>query len=695
VAKMDDDTLRTLVKARRDSSSNKLDSEYSKNRREALAFYRGDKDPAYGPDEPGMSSVISRDTMEAVESMLPGLLKPFVSGDEVVRFEPTGPEDEETSKQASEYINYLFTRRNDGFSIITTSMKDGMLFRLGVGKVVREEIEDYKTENYQGLSDIELQAIQSDKSVEVIGEPEQEIDPETGQPSYSIQCQRQQTKAKVAVYCVAPDEFLFERHLASLEYATFLGQETRCSVSDLIAMGLDPVKCKKLTADSDMTYNTERTQRFAGENPTPLSADTDIARLVRVTECYIKCDYEGNGKLVWRRIFLGGGDDAILSNDPVDCHPYVAWTPIPIPHKLVGLSIHDLTRDIQLIKTALAREVQNNLYLSNRPMREVVDGQVNIDDVLTPRVGGLVRVKTPGMMREVATPFTAASSMGIVEYYDQVREQRTGSTRYNQGLDADSLNKTATGINSIMAAAGMRIEMIARQYAEQFLKPLFLKMLELVCKHPDQKEVIRLRNQWVEMDPREWNTEYDMTVTVGLGSGSREKMVMEIQQLLQIDAQILQLQGGPSGPLLDYEKIYGKLKRLVEAMGLKGVDNFYNDPATAEQPEQAPAAPDPEAVKAQAQQIQAQMDAQLKQYEIDADRQTKIEAAQITAQGKIEAERVKGEYELRRHMLSLPAEMAAALDGPGADDTMAHEGAEMPAYEAAEPMIEPGEPYGQ
>jgi len=661
---MGDDALRTLIMARRDASSNRLDSEYSKNRREALAFYRGDTHTSYGPDEPGMSKVISRDTMEAVESMLPGLMRPFVSGDEVVRFDPQGPEDEDSSKQASEYINYLFTRRNDGYSIIHTSMKDGLLFRLGVGKVVREESESYKAETYRCLSEIEFQALEQDENFEVLSAT---MEPD----GISAQGQRKFKKGKIAVYCVAPDEFLFERHLARLEDANFLGQESRRSVSDLIAMGLDKKKCEGLTSDNDTAYNTERTERFWGENSTPLTTDNDLARMVRVSECYIRCDYEGNGKLVWRRVFLGGGNDEVLSNDPVDDHPYVAWTPIPIPHKLVGLSIHDLTRDIQLIKTALAREIQNNLYLSNRPQREVVEGQVNLDDVLNPRVGGVIRVKAAGMMREAVTPFTAGASMGIVEYYDTVREQRTGNTRYNQGLDADSLNKTATGISSIMAAAGQRMEMFARQYAEQFLKPLFLKMLELVCKYPDQKEVIRLRNEWVEMDPREWSTEYDMSVTVGLGSGSREKMVAEIQQLLQIDAQILQLQGGAVGPLVDYEKIYGKLKALTEAMGLKGIEKFYNDPDGYQQPPQT----NPEADK-------AQMDGQIK-----------LQIAQIDADAKIAVAKINGEVELLKASMTPPPNIMPEMDGPGPDMTPMHEQAEMPQFEQQEPMME-GEPVG-
>lgn len=680
--KMDSQALRTLILARRDASSNRLDSEYSKNRREALAFYRGDSHPAYGQEEPGMSKVISRDTMEAVESMLPGLLKPFVSGDEVVKFEPTGPEDEEPCKQASEYINYLFTRRNDGYGIINTSLKDGLLFRLGVGKVVREEVENYKTENYAGLSELEVQALGMDDNVEILSiEPAETAD----LPMFDVQVQRKATKGKITVYCVPPDEFLFERHLASLDQATFLGQESRRSVADLIATGLDAKKCKQLTADTDTAYNTERTQRFLGENPIPLTTDNDLARMVRVSECYVKCDYEGNGKLVWRKVFLAGGTDDVLLDEPVDCHPYVCWTPIPIPHKLVGLSIHDLTRDIQLSKTALSREVMNNLYLTNRPMREVVDGQVNIDDILNPRVGGVVRVKQQGAMREVETPFTAASSMSIIEYFDTLREQRTGSTRYNQGMDANSLNKTATGISNIMAAASQRMEMFARQYAEQFLKPLFLKMLELTCKHPDQKEVIRLRNQWVEMDPREWSTEYDMTVTVGLGTGSREQMVGELTNLLQIDQQIIQLQGGVNGPLVDWGKVYGKLKRLIEANGLKGIENYYNDPEEAEpqQPQQA----DP-AMEAKA---KAEADANAKVNQAVIGAQADVKIAWINARKDLLVEGVRIGI-MNQQQAEQELAMMEMADEP--DETPMHEQAETPEFEQAEPMME-GPEYGQ
>ena len=270
----------------------------------------------------------------------------------------------------------------------------------------------------------------------------------------------------------------------------------------------------------------------------------------------------------------------------------------------------------------------------------------------------------------MATPFMAGNSLSLIEYADTVRGQRTGSTRYNQGLDADSLNKTATGISNIMAAAGQRLEMVARQYAEQFLKPLFSKMLQMVCKNPDQKEVIRLRNNWVEIDPRQWKTEYDMSVTVGLGTGSREKMMADISTLLQIDEKIIGLQGCPVGPLVTFQHLYEKMKRLVEATGLKGVDNYYGDPS---QPQDGPQ-----------QMEQPQEDPNAK---IASDYQAKIEAARMNALADIEIAKINAEKDLIIAGMASPAN----LDGPGPDNTPMHEMAEAPEYEAMEPMMEPGE----
>jgi hypothetical protein len=318
--------------------------------------------------------------------------------------------------------------------------------------------------------------------------------------------------------------------------------------------------------------------------------------MVWVDECYIKCDCEGKGVLEWYKVLLGGSQSTVLSNEKVEDHPYSAWTPIPVTHKLVGMSIHDVTRDIQMNKTAIQRESNNALYLANRPMRQVLDGQVNMDDLLNPQVGGVVRVKQMDAISPLPSggevAFSASAQM--IEYWDSVREARTGVTRYNQGMDSQSLNKTATGMNIIASASQQRQELVARQYAE-FLKDVFRKLLGLVSQHGDQKEVIRLRGKWVEVDPSDWKSNYDMTVSVGLGTNNKDQLVGQLQMLLNLDAQIVQLQGGAEGPIVTMSNVYEKLKKLQEAVGLKG-DKYYTDPTEAQQgpqPQDGPPQPDP------------------------------------------------------------------------------------------------------
>jgi hypothetical protein len=590
--------FRNMVVRRRDACVKFKDNKPSQDRKEALQFYRGDNLSLYGDSADGLSTVVSRDTMEAVESMMPALVRPFVAGEEVVSFEPVGPEDEDGAKQATDYVNFKFTTDNNSFRVVHDSMKDGLLYRLGVAKTVMEEEEDGPPETYEGVDEIQLQGLLT-SGREAAGDIIQ--DEATG--LYSLTLAPKKVK-RYRVHIIAPDEFLYEERLASLDQATFLGHTKQIELGDLIDMGVDEKKAIALKSGRPEN-DEERDERFDNEDEPDDFKDTDFARPVWVDECYVKCDY-GNGP-EWRKVLLGGSQQNVLLNEPADGHPYSVWTPIPVPHKLVGMSVHDLTRDVQMNKTALQRELNNAMYLANRPMREVVDGQVNIDDLLNPTVGGVVRVKSQGSISALPSGGEVAFSAGLsmVEYLDGVREARTGVTRYNQGMDANSLNKTATGMNIIASASQQRQELVARQYAE-FLKDIFRRLLQLVSQHGEKGEVIRLRGKWVEVDPSDWKTNYDMTVSVGLGTNNKDQLVAHIMSLLQLDQSIVQLQGGVDGPILTADNIYEKLKRLAEAMGLKGIDKYYTDPAQAAQQPQQEAPPQPDPTKIATEQMKGQ-----------------------------------------------------------------------------------------
>lgn len=677
---MDDTELQSLIRAKRSAAVNYMDTEFRRARIEAMKFYRGD---ALGDEEEGMSTVVSRDTMEAIEGTMPSLMRPFVSGDEIVRFEPRGPEDEEACKQASEYLNYIFFQRNDGFKIVYDTMKDGLMLRLGVAKVVWDDYADVGVESYKALTPQEFEMLMADTAVEVLGQP--------GIDEDGIFCRvKRKGNGKACVYAIPPDEFLFERQLAKLEDATYLAHRRRMMVADLIGMGFDKERVVNLPVGDTPDFDQERLVRFQQEQIIQQEQSNDpMSRVVWVTETFIKVDFDGDGWPEWRRVMSAGAGDEILLNEEVDDHPFAVWTPIPWPHKLVGLSLHDMTRDVQLMKTALQRELMNNLYLTNRPMREVVEGQVNIDDLLSPRVGGIVRVKQPGAMREVVTPNASAAAFQAIEYIDTVREQRTGVTRYNQGMDANSLNKTATGISAIMNASAQRMELVARQYAE-FLRDVMKKLLAVVQKNAPEADVIKLRGQWVPMNPREWSDQFDCTVSVGLGTGDKQQKAAMLMQVLQVQREVLagQAQGAFGGQtLVTPENLFNTLKRLVEFNDLKGVEAYFTDPAGQEQaPQQGP---DP----AQMQQMQAQAEQQAEAAKMAAEADTKIRLAAINAAS---AERIARQNNIVKLMLAglSEAQAEAALDadgdGMGVDGTEAHEGAETPAYEAAE-AYQPGE----
>lgn len=673
MAKMSDADLGELIARRRDASLKHLTDVRSRDRRESLQFYRGDNLSLYGNSGDGLSTVVSRDVMEAIESMLPGLVKPFVAGEETVRFDPTGPEDEEAAKQATEYINYLFQNHNNAFRVVYDLMKDGLQYRLGVAKVVHEEVDDKELETYSGLDELQVAAIDATDGCEIIGDVIQDE-----QGLYEVRCSKSVKRSTFRVYVIAPEEFLYEDRLASLDDARFLGHRATKSVGDFIAMGLPKKKVKELKS-GDGYDNDDAADRFEFEDLRDSTEDDDdLARLVTIDECYIRCDYEGAGALGWRKVFMAAVGDDILLNEEADDHPYECWTPIPIPHKLAGLSVFDLTRDIQMQKTALVRESLNALYLSNRPQREVVEGQVNFEDLLNPEIGGLVRVKAPGMVREIQTGGEGVmqQSAMMIEYLDGTREQRTGSTRYNQGMDANSLNKTATGISIIQNASTQRAELIARQFAESAMKGIFRKLLGLVCRHTDKKQVVRLRGQWVEMDPSDWKTGYDMSVAVGLGTGNRMEQVGQLNQLVALDREIIQLQGGTEGPLVTLPNIYEKLKRLVEAMGLKGIENYYTDPEKEGQ--QKTEKDDPQAGEIQKFQAETQRDIDKAKVAADAD-MAKTRSDNDT---RIEIARIGAVKDLIIHGIPQAEAMldiALAAEAGGMDDQMPAEPPQPPA----------------
>jgi hypothetical protein len=385
--------------------------------------------------------------------------------------------------------------------------------------------------------------------------------------------------------------------------------------------------------DAAASLNAERVERlgyddeFASLGVQDNPGD-DSQRVVWLNELYIRCDYDGDGIAELRKVVIAGNE--LLDNEEVDCSPFISITPVPMPHKFFGLSIADLSMEAQKTKTNILRAQLDNMFLQVNGRYYAVNGQVNLDDLLTSRPGGIVRVDQPNAVGRLDQGMgDMGSSSHMMEWQEMDLEQRTGWTRYSQGNDSKALNQTATGVQIITNKGDMRTDLIARQFAEGF-RELFEMMLKLTSQHQDKKVEIRIAGQWVDMDPREWRNKFDVNINVGLGIGSKDEQVQKLMALGQQQAHAMAI--GVSTP----KNVYNLQSDIAKLMGNKNPDKYFNDPEKNPPPQK----PDPEQQKLQAQ-MQGQM--QLENMKIQAGAQGK--QAEMQANAQIEA--MKTQYQMQ------------------------------------------------
>lgn len=657
---MTDEELVTLLDDEIRAAVGYNSSEIAQQRQTALEYYYGQP---FGNELEGRSSYVSRDVADTIEWIMPSLMRIFTGGDTIVRFEPQGPEDEKNAAQATDYINYIFQRQNDGFLTLYTWFKDALLSKNGFVKVYWEKYAEYKTETYENLTDDEFAMILQDSSVEPLEHTEDTVNDGAMSVKYhTVKIRRKAESGKCCVTPIPPEEVLVNKNpTAPFAKNRFRAHRRRASVGELIEMGLIESQ-DDIPADSEGNFNEERTARFSNDETDTTGEDDSkdpLSREVWVSECYRKVDFDGDGFAEERTITVAG--NKVLKNEEGYTANLITVTPIILPHKLFGMSVADLVMDLQLLKSTVFRQILDNMYLANNGRYMALDGMVNIDDLLTSRPGGIVRVKTFDAVKPMQPPLLGAPAFNLLEYIDTIKENRTGVTRYNQGIDADSLNKTATGINQIMSAAQARIELIARVFAETGVKDLFYAILENVQKYQDNEKIIRLRNEWVPMDPREWTNKFDLSVTVGLGTGSKD---MQIQALLKtIELQFAALQGGL--PVVTPTNVYNAATKLLEAQNIKGHDLFFTSP---ESMPPRPPQQDPAAMKVQADAdadraklaLKAQSDQQKQSLKAQSDQQ-KMQLEMGKEQAKIEMERAKLQMEMQMEREKLDLEKAKML----------------------------------
>jgi hypothetical protein len=741
MTKMSSGDLRALLAAERaDALSAMSASKLAEERAAALDYYLGDMARDM-PAPDGRSKAVSTDVADTIEGLMPSLMEIFTAGDEVVRFEPVGPEDVDAAEQETDYVNHVFMQQNPGFLVLYSFIKDALLSKVGIVKVWWETREELERETYLDLDDAAFAIISADPDVEivehtvreakapqVVSRPIVDTVPQTGlaapraavhaepvigsaalaaesaggQPRVSpgsqiaaligvlsptpdqtgaerlhdVTVQTKRTHAFARVEGVPPEEFGIARHARSIRDTDYCFHDVLRSEARLIEQGYDREQVRRLPSYVVTDTIEARARDTVNEGTQGQGDDGDdginsASRLIRITEHYVRMDYDGNGRAALYRVTTGGEEGAILDRDgepdviAEDAIPFAAMTPVIITHRFFGRSIADLVMDIQRIKTALLRALLDNAYLANNPRTEVPESHATdttLDDLLVSRPGGIVRTKMPGGLSIIAHPDVGGHVFPLLQYQDATREWRTGVSRQGQGVDPNALqNQVATIANQMFNAAQAKVKMIARIFAETGIRDLFALLHALVRKHGSNRQVVRLRNQWVTVDPRDWKVRNDMTVHVGLGTGSKSEQLAHLMSLIGLQKEALA--AGKSNLVSD-ANLYNSARELTKLLGLKNVDRYFTDPKT-QPPPQAP--PNPAVIEMQLkneiEKTQAQADIATQQKKIESEMALAQQRFELEKQLKLLDARIKVEEHRRNAITDVVKAGMAREDG--------------------------------
>ena len=673
--RVDDDRLKALLSQEISSALTFDDTELSQKRTKALEYYRGEMRDT--PAMAGRSSVVSKDVADTIGWMLPGIIRVFTASDRMAIYEPERPNDEAFAKQATDYVNYVFMKDNPGYRIMWDSTHDSLLLGNGIIKHWWDTKEEIETSEHSGLTEEQIAIIEQDQYVTVVaskpGEPQCIYVPnqmgqmtKLGIPTFDVKVKRVVSSGRMKVDCIEPEDFLLDREATCIEDARFCAHRRDATRSDLIEMGFDRELVESLPVDRFSSMRQEKISRDENAQTFFNNVGDESMLLVELFECYVKTDVDGDGIAETVRAFYAGagGTGELLDWEVWDDDVPFSDIPCePIPHRWDARSVADDTSDIQRVKTVLTRQMLDNLYWVNNPMNTAEESSVtNPETLRSPKFGATVWFKKGTVPpAPLAVPFIGDKALLGLQHFDNVREMRTGVSRSTMALDPEALqNQTATASQNQKDSAYSQIELIARNQAELGWRRVFRQMLKLIVKHQDRPRTIRLRDTWVEMDPRSWNANMDATINIGLGTGSRDRDMAMLNQILNVQMAMTDrlAQGGFAQQALEMvPKINMTATKLAESAGIKNPDQFYLDIK-------------PEMLAQMQQEAASRTDPKMEIEKLKADTQMKIQASeeqsnQVKATAEIEKAKAEAqakiaEAEAKQRELAVKEQLAVA-----------------------------------
>lgn len=633
------DEIEGIVQDAIDNAVGFVEGEISQQRIKAQRYYDGEVDIGF---EEGRSKVVATKVRDTIRTVKPSIMRVFLSSTHAVEFIPHGPEDVASAEQATAFIDYQFNR-HDGYRVINDAFHDALIKKQGIVKTYWKEWNEAQVYSFTDLSDAELQALVDDEDNEVIEQVTEmsiaidEMGMQVEVPLHSVKINRYEPKGDLCIESVPPEEFFVDRDARNFDDAYVVAHRTEMRVGDLLAMGFEYEDVKDLDngtggsamSDAEIFERQDYSYDGASEN------DQDPSmRIVSVTEAYMKMDVDGTGVPILHKFLCGGTNYKLLAYEPCDEIPFAKFEVDPEPHAFYGRSLAEIIIDDQDASTAILRGILDNVALTNNPGMEVIDGQVDIDDLLNNEIGRIVRVKQPGSIREMAIPFVAGSTLPMLQYMDGLVETKTGVLAASGGLSADALqNNTATAVNATVQAAAGQIEVMVRNLAAG-MRDLFGIMLRLYQKNVDEEQIMRLHNQFVPVDPRVWNSDMDVSINVGLGTGREAEKAAAYREILGLQMQLFQ-QYGPGNGVVSLVNIRNSLSDMLSSAGIRNSERYFGQ-MTPEMEQQM--------------MMQAQQAAQGQQQAADPNA-AYLQAEQMKASARVQADMAKTQLDAQKMML--------------------------------------------
>lgn len=571
--KIDHDTLETLARGFIANALGGPGSEVAAIRERNLRAYNALPEGDFAPvDIDDRSQYVATDVADTVDGMIPQILDVFVSDDKAVEAKATkpGPESESSAKQITGYLNHLFYVRNEGLLVLHDWLQDSALQKVGFVKVWAEEQSEDAKQTYEGQTIDQLAAILQDGAT-LEGEPQQD---EKGLTFTVID---ESKRIAIKVECMAPHEMRVDTNALWGRDPAAIGEVRPMRRFELEEMGLDLDDVSE-TSGTSVQSSAEARALLGDAQDEPNREVHSSHKLYEYAELYFQLDVDGDGTAEWVQLTLVNGN--LLKTEQTDGHPYAHICLMPRAHAFFGDCPADRAFHIQKDQTNLTRSLIDNVYFATNKRTYInTNAKVSMADLLDNRPGGFVRGSGPpsDAFAEIPVSPIPQTAWQLQEHLAVKLESRTGFTRYSQGMDADSLNKTATGINIITQKGDIRLRLMTR-FAAHGIKTMFQKMLKLATKHQDKEDWFEVNGEWQAVRPNEWRDQYNIKINVGLGHGTRDQQAQRLMAMFPLQ------QAGQQAGVVRPEHIAYTIHQFAALNEFKNPQKFADEQASGMPP---------------------------------------------------------------------------------------------------------------